>query len=84
MGAERNVAAPVGRPETPDDSPLTMEAAIELRRPLATAKLAVGDPAFAFELPLLDAAGEHPTGETVRLADHRGVRPVALIFGSYT
>ena len=78
MSAERNDAAPVERPETPEDSPLTMEEAIALRRPLATAKLAVG------ELPLLDAAGDHPTGEIVRLADYRGVRPVALIFGSYT
>ena len=25
-----------------------------------------------------------PTGATVRLSDFRGVRPVALIFGSYT
>jgi hypothetical protein len=84
VSAERNDAAPVGPPETPDDSPLTMEEAIALRGPLAAAKLAVGDPAFAFELPLLDAAGDHATGETVRLADHRGVRPIALIFGSYT
>jgi len=84
VSAERNDAAPVERPETPDDSPLTMEEAIALHRPLATAELAEGDRAFAFELPLLDAAGDHPTGETVRLADHRGVRPVALIFGSYT
>jgi hypothetical protein len=49
-------------------------------RDLSTAKLAV--PAFPFRLPVLGASG--PTGEHVSLADFVGVRPVALIFGSYT
>jgi len=64
---------------TPSDSPLTMEdvMASPVYRDLMTPKLAVGDPAFPFELP-------RDTGETVRLADLIGVTPVALVFGSYT
>jgi hypothetical protein len=67
-------------PETPSDSPLTMEDVIASRdyRDLWTPELAVGDPAYPFELQLLDGSG------TVRLADFRGARPVALVFGSYT
>jgi hypothetical protein len=75
-------------PETPADSPLTMEQALAspLYRDLRTPKLAAGDPAFAFALPRYDFAGgeRRETGETVRLADFAGVRPVALVFGSYT
>ena len=37
-----------------------------------------GDPAPDFELPRLDGSG------SVRLSDHFGKRPVALVFGSYT
>ncbi len=37
-----------------------------------------GDPAPDFQLPTVDKTGE------VRLSSHRGVRPVMLIFGSYT
>ncbi len=68
-------------PETPSDSPLTMEDALAspVYRDLSTPKLAPGDPAFDFELPRLDV-----DGETVRLSDYAGRRPVALIFGSYT
>jgi hypothetical protein len=57
-----------------------------LYRDLATPKLSVGDPAYAFDLPRLDFSEgvRRETGETVRLADHAGVRPVALVFGSYT
>ncbi len=40
-----------------------------------------GDPAPDFSLPTLSGADE---GKRVQLADHRGERPVALIFGSYT
>ncbi len=47
-------------------------------RTLMTPQLAPGDPAFPFDLPLLDGAGR------VRLTDFAGVRPVALVFGSYT
>jgi len=71
-------------PDTPADSPMTLQdvmASAQLRD-LSTAKLAVGDPAFPFTLPVLCASG--PTGEQVSLADFVGVRPVALIFGSYT
>ncbi len=73
---------------TPADSPMTMKDAdgSELYRDLSTPRLRAGGPAFAFELPRLDLSGgtERDTGERVRLADYLGVRPVALIFGSYT
>ena len=45
---------------------------------LMTPELAPGDPAFPFDLPLLEGGGR------VRLADFAGVRPVVLVFGSYT
>jgi hypothetical protein len=47
-------------------------------RGLMTPRLAPGEPAFPFDLPLLDSGGR------VRLADFAGERPVALVFGSYT
>lgn len=67
-------------PATPADSPLTLEQAMAspVYRNLMAPALAVGDPAFDFELPRLEGGG------TVRLADFAGVRPVALVFGSYT
>ena len=67
-------------PATPADSPLSMQDVITspLYRGLSTAKLRVGDPALPFTLPRL--AG----GATVTLESFRGVKPVALIFGSYT
>ncbi len=40
--------------------------------------LRVGDPAPDFDLPYHDNSGR------VRLAAHTGVRPVVLVFGSYT
>ena len=46
-------------------------------RDLMTAKLAVGEPAFLFELP-------RPDGGRVDIGELVGVRPVALVFGSYT
>lgn len=52
-------------------------------RDLSTPKLAPGDPAFDFTLPLLDR-NYGLTGQSVTLSDHAGHRPVALIFGSYT
>jgi hypothetical protein len=66
-------------PETPPDSPLKMGDVLgsPVYADLMTAKLAVGDPAFLFELPA-------PDGSVVRLADLVGPRPVALVFGSYT
>jgi hypothetical protein len=73
-------------PETPADSPLTLETAMAspLYRQLMDPELRPGGPAFAFELPLLDPETHRPSGERVRLADFAGDRPVALIFGSYT
>ena len=73
-------------PATPADSPLTMEETLAspVYRDLSTPKLTVGDPAFGFELPMLDPDSHAPTGDTVRLADFENTRPVALIFGSYT
>ncbi len=67
-------------PETPDDSPLTLEdvMASPAYRRLMTPELAPGDAAFPFDLPLLEGRGR------VRLADFTGERPVALVFGSYT
>jgi hypothetical protein len=77
----------VSGPPTPADSPLTMEDALAspLYRDLTTAKLAVSDPAFDFELPELDLAdgSKRTTGRSVRLSGFAGDRPVALIFGSY-
>ena len=73
-------------PETPPDSPLTLEDVMSspayLR--LMTPTLAPGEAAFLFDLPLLDAETHRPSGERVRLGDFAGVQPVALVFGSYT
>jgi hypothetical protein len=73
-------------PRTPADSPLTLDDVMSspLYRNLLTPELAPGDRAFPFDLPLLDAETHRPSGERVRLADFAGVRPVALVFGSYT
>ncbi len=75
---------PAMAPDTPEDSPMTLQdvMASAQHRDLSTAKLTVGDPAFPFTLPVLGGAG--PIGEQVSLAELAGVRPVALIFGSYT
>jgi hypothetical protein len=74
------VVAQVRGEGTPDDSPLTLQDVLASAdyRDLMTAKVAKGDVAPDFELPSL--AGER----TVRLAELRAERPVALIFGSYT
>ena len=73
-------------PETPADSPLTLEQALAspLYRRLMTPELRPGDPAYPFELPLLDPETHRPSEERVRLTDFAGERPVALVFGSYT
>jgi hypothetical protein len=67
-------------PPTPADSPLRLSDVMSspFYGDLMAPKLAAGEPAFAFDLPLLDGAGR------VRLADYSGDRPVALVFGSYT
>jgi hypothetical protein len=73
-------------PETPPDSPLTLDDVMSspAYRRLMTPTLAPGDPAFPFGLRLLDPDTHRASGERVRLADFAGVRPVALVFGSYT
>jgi hypothetical protein len=53
-------------------------------RDIWTARLAPGDPAFDFELPLLNGAGADARATTVRLSSFAGRSPVALVFGSYT
>jgi hypothetical protein len=67
-------------PPTPADSPLRLGDVMSspLYRGLMTPALAPGDPAFDFDLPPLGGGG------SVRLSDYSGVRPVALVFGSYT
>ena len=73
-------------PETPLDSPLTLDDVMSsaVYRSLMTPALAPGDPAFPFDLPLLDAETHRPSGERSRVAEFAGARPVALVFGSYT
>ena len=73
-------------PETPADSPLTLETAMAspLYRRLMAPELRPAEPASPFELPLLDPETHRPSGERVRLADFADERPVALVFGSYT
>jgi hypothetical protein len=74
--------------DTPDDSPLTLKTLLsrEDYRDLSTAKVAAGDVAFDFELPRYDFSKGTAvaTGATVQLSGFRSVKPVALIFGSYT
>jgi hypothetical protein len=67
-------------PETPPDSPLTLEDVMSspVYRRLMTPELAPGDPAYPFDLPLLERESH------ISLADFAGERPVALVFGSYT
>ncbi|HEY8103814.1 MAG TPA: hypothetical protein VIE18_04815 [Gaiellaceae bacterium] len=67
-------------PETPPDSPLTLHDVMSspVYERLMTPATGPGEPAFPFELSLLEGGG------SVRLTDFTGVRPVALVFGSYT
>jgi len=73
---------------TPDDSPMGLPDVLAdpVHRDLSIAKLAEGDVAHGFELPLCDfsAGVERETGEIFQLAKAAAERPVALIFGSYT
>ncbi|MGH3072842.1 MAG: hypothetical protein ACRDNB_11335 [Gaiellaceae bacterium] len=73
-------------PETPADSPLTLEQAMSspFYGNLMAPELRPGETAVDFELPLLDPETHHPSGRRVRLGDFAGERPVALVFGSYT
>jgi hypothetical protein len=73
---------------TPDDSPMTPADifADPVTCDLAEAKLAQGDPAYDFDLPILDFRDgtRRETGKTLHLLEAARERPVALIFGSYT
>jgi hypothetical protein len=74
--------------DTPPDSPLTLKELTEHEdyRDLVTPEVEPRQPAFDFDLPqhdFSDGAGA-ATGATVRLSAFQGVKPVALIFGSYT
>jgi hypothetical protein len=89
--AEENLpseAPPVWRAFTPDDSPRTPDDILNDPevRDLATPKLAVGDPAYDFDLPIHDFSDgtERTTGERFHLRERAASRPVALVFGSYT
>ena len=73
---------------TPADSPLRLEdvmASPTIER-ILTPSLGVRDVAHDFSFPELDLSGgaARPTGRTFHLAAHAGLRPVSLIFGSYT
>ena len=69
-----------GKTHAPKDSPLTLQdvLASEDYRDLSTPKVAEGDLAPDFELPLIGREG------TAHLSSLREDRPVALVFGSYT
>jgi hypothetical protein len=73
-------------PATPADSPLTLDDVMSSPgyRDLMTPSVAEGDEAFPFDLPLLDPTTSRARGHRVRLSEFTRVRPVALIFGSYT
>ena len=73
-------------PRTPPDSPLSLDDVMSspFYGGLMAPDLRPGEPAFGFDLPVLDPQSHEPSGERVRLADFAGRRPVALIFGSYT
>lgn len=87
---ESDVFALVARdPEasSPLDSPLTLAEALEaeLYVRLSTPELGVGDPAKEIALPSLDSEELLLLeDDTVRLSPFFGVKPVALVFGSYT
>jgi hypothetical protein len=69
---------------TPADSPWTLDdvRASAAMRDLATPKVAEGDAAADFTLAVLHPAQGDPP--TITLSAFAGIRPVALIFGSYT
>ena len=75
----------MSRPETPPDSPLSLEDVMGSPgyRTLMTPDLGPGDPAFPFDLPRLDPETHAPGADRVSLAELAGT-PVALVFGSYT
>lgn len=73
---------------TPEDSPKTLPELLAdpAVQDLGKAKLAVGDPAFDFSLPVYDFAtgARVETQHEFSLHAAAAKQPVALIFGSYT
>ena len=73
---------------TPDDSPMGLPdvMANPVHQDLSAAKLAEGDPAFNFDLPIFDfsSGSRVETGRRFQLQSTAANRPVALVFGSYT
>ena len=73
---------------TPDDSPMGLPEmmADPVTQDLSSAKLAPGDPAFDFDLPIYDFSNgtRVETGRSFQLQSAAANRPVALVFGSYT
>jgi hypothetical protein len=73
---------------TPDDSPMGLPdvMANPVHQDLAAAKLAPGDQAFDFDLPIYDFSDgtRVETGRSFQLQSVAANRPVALVFGSYT
>ena len=69
-----------GKTHAPKDSPLTLQDVLgsEDYRDLCTPKVAEGDVAPDFELPLIGREG------IARLSSLLEGKPVALVFGSYT
>ena len=69
----------LGRRHAPADSPLTIADVLarDDYRDLMAAKVAEGDLAPDFDLPLVG-------GGRARLAELRAAGPVALVFGSFT
>ena len=73
---------------TPDDSPKTPMDVLNdpAQADLATPKLATGDRAHDFDLPVYDFSDgtRSQTDERFQLLPRAESKPVALIFGSYT
>lgn len=73
---------------TPEDSPMGLPdlETHPVYQDLVAAKLAPGDPAFDFDLPLYDFSDgtRVETGGRFHLESVAASRPVALVFGSYT
>jgi hypothetical protein len=88
MSNEERLKSIDWRAFTPDDSPMTPldVMADPVHKDLATPEVAVGGPAFDFDLPVYDFSDgtERATDTRLHLAAAARERPVALIFGSYT
>lgn len=90
-GSERGPRLPADfdwKAITSEDSPKGLPEVLgdPVHQRLSTADLRVGDPAFDFDLPVLDCSTgvERETGERFHLQEVAAHRPVALVFGSYT